>query len=108
MSERATYVVTFDCKHVAYFSKPTPRVGDELTCMRCRALRTVKTAPPEFHLRCMACSFRSRHGAAKISAEIGAGKHRTKKPGHKVQMWNGADLVRTFGDRDIVEVPRLF
>lgn len=105
---KTTHVVTLSCKHSVIFEKPVPKLGEEIICNRCRKGVTVTQTLAEYHLKCLDCSFRSKHGAAKIGSEMSAGKHRTNKPGHRVQQWDGETLIRTFGDRDFMDRPALF
>lgn len=95
-----TFIVQFSCLHVREFREPVPVIGDHLWCPACRETVTVKSAPAEYRIRCKMCTHMRRFGTSKINAEIAAAKHRISKPGHVVKMFNGHDLVRTFGESD--------
>lgn len=104
--ERATFLITFTCKHVRVFPEPAPKLGDVLWCLKCNADVRVESAPPEWRIRCEDCMYSPPgFGTGQINAEIAAAKHRMRKPGHVVRIINGRELVRTFGDRDQTVIP---
>ena len=93
-------LIQFSCKHTRVFPNPAPRLGDTLWCPKCRAEVTVEHAPDEWRIRCVDCIYARAYGAAKINAEIAASKHRMRKTGHTVRLYNGNKLMRTFDGRN--------
>lgn len=98
----AKHTVTYDCGHSFLFQSPTPKLGEAVWCTKCNIDTTVKLAPDSWSTRCLDCGFNSKHGAAKISSELAAGRHRQQERyrNHRVRQYNGKRLVRTFGERD--------
>lgn len=100
--------VTFECGHKRVFPAPTPKVGEILWCPQCAKDVKVMFAPDEWRIRCTGCIYSRPFGAAQLNAEISAAKHRMKHPDHAVRIYNGAKLVKTFGDlRDRTVTPMI-
>lgn len=95
-----SHQVTFLCGHVRIFQGSAPPVvGDELWCVKCRNTTFVSVAPDEWRIRCRGCRYARAYGAAKLNAEIGAVRHRRAFSGHIVELLNGQEISRVFGQR---------
>lgn len=104
--DSVTFIITFACHHVRIFPEPAPKVGEILWCVKCNSDVRVKSAPAEFRIRCRDCMYApAGYGTAQVNAEIAAAKHRMRKPGHVIDIVNGREVVRTFGERDQTVIP---
>lgn len=94
-------IITLACGHTLLFRRNIPLVGEIALCLRCRTYKDVTHAPAEWRIKCGTCRHAAPFGAAKTLAEVGASKHRRVKgnEAHIVAIYNGAKLVRVFGDR---------
>jgi hypothetical protein len=101
---RASYIVTLECKHTLTFSFSPPKRGEELFCFRCMKYRKVEDAPAEFKIRCKNCRYSRHLGRARLTAETRAAEHASRK-GHTVQVWDGRTLIYTFGARAVEQLP---
>lgn len=95
----ALYLVVLDCKHQLHFQAPPPKVNDILWCNNCRKERRVESAPEEWRIRCVKCTYARTFGVSRTDAELAAGKHLRKMPEHKVKLFNGNRLINTFGQK---------
>lgn len=89
--------VTLECGHKRLFPSPVPKVGDILWCPQCVKEQPVLHAPDEWRVVCEGCRYSRPFGAARVSAEVSAAKHRMKHNSHSVRIYNGNKHVRTFG-----------
>lgn len=99
MNDAERYTVRMECEHTAIFHSP-PLLGDEVYCVRCRAMREIIDAPPEFRIRCRRCSHSKMCGNSREGAETAAAMHRKRHPHHAVRVYNGRQLIYTVGAVD--------
>lgn len=99
MGAKTTALVTFkECVHTSIFDVPAPRIGETIFCVKCRKYQTVATAPPEWRIRCLGCTYARASGTDRHLSNIAVAKHRMKYPAHIVRLYNGFELVQTIGD----------
>lgn len=96
----ATYVVTFDCRHVRIWQANPPIINETVWCPQCRKEVKVLSAPAEWRIRCRDCAYSRPFGTGKTGAEIAAAKHRQAHPGHVIEIRNGNVIANVFGLRD--------
>lgn len=106
--DNETYRVRLACSYEVIFRAAPPMVGDDIYCVRCQKMCTVTHAPTEYRIRCRACSYGRAFGAARLNAEMAAARHRKRKPGHPVRIFNGRTLIYTMGADDNAQQPALF
>lgn len=90
-----TKVVTYACMHTAIFSKPWPKVYDQVICARCRKETWVFDLASEYAANCTGCRFGRTFGSdGKIRAGQSAMKHANAR-GHVVEMYFGDTKIET-------------
>lgn len=94
------YTIILSCLHTLTFGDPAPKMGEELWCRRCQAVKPAAIAPPNYTLTCdHGCAgkrLRHEFGTALITAETRAVEHSMKRAGHRVTLANGLNHVREF------------
>jgi len=90
-----TKVVTYACMHTAIFTKPWPKVHDEIICAKCRKPTWVFELASEYAVNCTNCRFGRTLGSdGKIRAGQSAMKHANAR-GHVVVMYFGDTKIET-------------
>ena len=94
-----THIVTYSCRHTAFFSEEVcPKIGEMVPCIRCREQVMVINAPAEYRIRCRKCKFSKAYGTSKTEAQLGSVRHKKGRPDHVVDLVNGKVIVQTFQD----------
>lgn len=76
------------CNHTPKFSRPVPKIGDQLFCVLCDRYVSVMGHVDEWVLKCTECNYTRRYGQAQLTAETMAAKHGATK-NHTVALWHG-------------------
>lgn len=94
------YTIILSCLHTVIFEDPSPKMGDELWCIRCYDYKRAAVAPPNYVLTCdhgcKGTKLKREHGAALIGAETTAVKHSLRRTGHRVTLANGDNVIQEF------------
>jgi hypothetical protein len=75
--------------------RPTPALGDEVWCSRCREYRKVILLQSEYRARCRECRYSRTFGRASFAADKAARAH-GDRTGHAVDRFDGSTLEWTY------------
>lgn len=90
-----TKVVTYACMHTAIFTKPWPKVYDEIICAKCRKSTWVFALESEYAVSCQDCRYGRTFGSdGKLRAGQSAAKHANARA-HSVGLYFGDDKIET-------------
>lgn len=95
-----TFQVELQCGCTKVFPSPPPTKDDIVLCRYHNRYETVRLVLDEWRTSCVDCTYGKPFGQARVNAEIGAAKHRQKKPGHRVEIRHGGEVVMTMGEND--------
>jgi len=94
--------VYYSCGHDGTYRAPGPRVGDWVLCVYCDGYRIVTVsregANGQHSWKCRNCPSGRSYGQAKVNRDLGAVRHRRKRPGHVVDLFHGSRLEHTYGN----------
>lgn len=96
------HMIVLECHHVMLFNKPTPVVRSLLYCVRCQAERRVTSAPPDYRIRCQSCRLSRVYGRDLWRAEAAGARHLTKRPGHRVGVYDGGKLLKNLDSNESI------
>lgn len=87
--------VLYSCQHSQIFTKPWPRIGEHVVCVRCADAVTVLSVDSEYRIKCRNCRFGRRFGVAgELTAKRSAGNH-ARTRAHTVDTFKGERLIIT-------------
>lgn len=106
-------LVRYSCKHEKYFRMPYPKIGDELTCLRCwdanphdhsAAWVHVYDYVPEYRWYCQTCKH-ARYNGSNGFAQMGqeALMHHTKFLDHIIYEYHGDKILHIY-DGEVKEI----
>lgn len=82
------------CGHVVEYRKPAPTEGQQVYCRRCDQYRDVIGTVPQYHVRCLGCSYSRMFGQDLDTARAKGSRHVIKKE-HEVFISLGGEHVET-------------
>lgn len=100
----SNFPIALECHHVNHYQKPTPKVGEIAWCRKCNDYSEVIAADmTPFRLKCRDCPFGMTYGSDGVTAGRRAAQHVIKRGTHRVDVYQGAKLVRTInGNQDVL------